>query len=112
MELTPVSPSRRFMAWALEIVLISGTAYIGWFIWSLITWGKGQTPSQNLFRITSINEATGTPAKRVVWLLPYGVPRKRGDNREYRCLQALLATNSAQGHWHKSYLLCRGLYDF
>jgi hypothetical protein len=60
----PVSPTRRFTAWVLEIVLISGTAYIGWFIWSLVTWGKGQTPAQNLLRIISINETTGAPAKR------------------------------------------------
>ena len=64
MNLLPVSPTRRFTAWVLEIVLISGTAYIGWFIWSLITWGKGQTPAQNLLRIISINETTGTPARR------------------------------------------------
>jgi hypothetical protein len=64
MELTPVNPARRFTAWVLEIVLISGTAYIGWFVWSLITWGKGQTPAQNLLRMISINETTGAPAKR------------------------------------------------
>ena len=64
MNLLPVSTTRRFTAWVLEILLISGTAYIGWFIWSLITWGKGQTPAQNLLRIISINETTGTPAKR------------------------------------------------
>lgn len=64
MELTPVSPTRRFTAWVLEIVLISGTAYIGWLIWSLVTWGKGQTPAQNLLRFISINETTGAPAKR------------------------------------------------
>jgi hypothetical protein len=64
MNSLPVSPTRRFTAWVLEIVLISGTAYVGWFIWSLITWGKGQTPAQNLLRIISINETTGAPAKR------------------------------------------------
>ena len=64
MSSIPVSPSRRFTAWVLEIVLISGTAYMGWFIWSLVTWGKGQTPAQNLLRIISINETTGTPANR------------------------------------------------
>ena len=64
MSLIPVSPTRRFTAWVLEIVLISGTAYIGWFIWSLITWGRGQTPAQNLLRIISINETTGAAAKR------------------------------------------------
>ena len=64
MNLIPVSPARRFTAWVLELVLISGTAYIGWFIWSLITWSKGQTPAQNLLKIISINETTGAPAKR------------------------------------------------
>lgn len=64
MKLTQVNPTRRFTAWVLEIVLISGTAYIGWFIWSLITWGKGQTPAQNLLRIITINEKTGQAAKR------------------------------------------------
>ena len=64
MSSLPASPTRRFTAWVLELVLISGTAYIGWFIWSLITWGKGQTPAQNLLRIISINETTGAPAKR------------------------------------------------
>jgi hypothetical protein len=64
MSLIPVSPTRRFTAWILEFVLISGTAYIGWFIWTLVTWGKGQTPAQNLLRIISINETTGAPAKR------------------------------------------------
>ena len=65
MESATVNPRRRFTAWVLEIVLISGTAYFGWLIWSLITWGKGQTPAQNLLRITTINETTGTPAKRL-----------------------------------------------
>jgi hypothetical protein len=64
MNSLPVSPTRRFTTWVLEIVLISGTVYIGWFIWSLFTWGKGQTPAQNLLRMISINETTGTPAKR------------------------------------------------
>ena len=64
MNSQPASPTRRFTAWVLEIVLISGTAYIGWFIWSLITWSKGQTPAQNLLRMISINETTGTPARR------------------------------------------------
>jgi hypothetical protein len=71
MELTPVSPTRRFTAWALEIVLISGTAFLGWLIWSLVTWSKGQTPAQNLLRIISINETTGAPAKRPQMFIRY-----------------------------------------
>jgi hypothetical protein len=71
MELAPVNPARRFTAWVLEIVLISGTAYIGWLIWSLVTWGRGQTPAQNLLRIISINEITGAPAKRPQMFIRY-----------------------------------------
>ena len=71
MKLTIVNPSRRFTAWVLEIVLIVGSAYIGWFIWSLITWGKGQTPAQNLLRIVTINEKTGTTAKRPQMFIRY-----------------------------------------
>jgi hypothetical protein len=71
MNLLPASPARRFTAWVLEIVLISGTAFIGWFIWSLVTWGKGQTPAQNLLRIISINETAGAPAKRPQMFIRY-----------------------------------------
>ena len=71
MNSLPASPTRRFTAWVLEIVLISGTAYIGWFIWSLITWSKGQTPAQNLLRIISINETAGAPAKRPQMFIRY-----------------------------------------
>jgi hypothetical protein len=71
MNLVPVSPLRRLIAWILEMVLIFGTAYIGWFIWSLVSWGKGQTPAQNLLRITSINQKTGTAAQRPQMFIRY-----------------------------------------
>ena len=64
MKLKPVNPTRRLTAWVLEIVLVIGTGYFGWLIWSFITWGKGQTPAQNLLRMLSINEKTGSAAKR------------------------------------------------
>ena len=71
MELTEVNPARRYTVWVLEMVLIIGTAYLGWFVWSLITWGKGQTPAQNLLRIITINETTGAPAKRPQMFIRY-----------------------------------------
>jgi hypothetical protein len=71
MNSLPVNPTRRFTAWVLEIVLISGTAFLGWLIWSLVTWSKGQTPAQNLLRIISINETTGAPAKRPQMFIRY-----------------------------------------
>ena len=64
MKLKPVDPKRRLTAWVLEIVLVIGTGYFGWLIWSFFTWGKGQTPAQNLLRMVSINEKTGLAAKR------------------------------------------------
>lgn len=64
MKLRPVDPTRRLTAWVLEIVLVIGTGYFGWLIWSFVTWGKGQTPAQNLLRMISINEKTGSAAKR------------------------------------------------
>ena len=64
MKLKPVDPTRRLTAWVLEIVLVIGTGYFGWLIWSFVTWGKGQTPAQNLLRMISINEKTGSAAKR------------------------------------------------
>ena len=66
-----VSPRRRFKTWVLEMALICGTAYVGWFIWSLITWSKGQTPAQKLLRIVSLNERTETPAKRPQMFVRY-----------------------------------------
>jgi len=71
MSSLPASPTRRFTAWVLEIVLISGTAFLGWLIWSLVTWSKGQTPAQNLLRIISINEITSAPAKRPQMFIRY-----------------------------------------
>jgi hypothetical protein len=64
MNLKPVDPTRRLTAWVLEIVLVIGTGYFGWLIWSCVIWGKGQTPAQNLLRMISINEKTGSAAKR------------------------------------------------
>ena len=64
MKLKPVDPTRRLTAWVLEIVLVIGTGYFGWLIWSFVTWGKGQTPAQNLLRMISIDEKTGAAAKR------------------------------------------------
>ena len=39
MKLKPVDPTRRLTAWVLEIVLVIGTGYFGWLIWSFVTWG-------------------------------------------------------------------------
>jgi D-alanyl-lipoteichoic acid acyltransferase DltB (MBOAT superfamily) len=70
-ELRPASPQRRFEAWALELVLVIGTGYVGWLIWSLITWSTGQTPAQRLLRMISLSEKSSRPAGRTQMFVRY-----------------------------------------
>ena len=56
------TPAHRLGAVAVDIGLILATSFIGWGIWSLIIWGKGQTPGKNLLKIRVLNEPTGNPA--------------------------------------------------
>ena len=52
----------RLGALALDIVLLNVTFYIGWFIWSLIVWGEGQTPAKKILKIRVRNVETGAVA--------------------------------------------------
>jgi uncharacterized RDD family membrane protein YckC len=56
------TPAHRLGAVAVDIGLILATSFIGWGIWSLIIWSKGQTPGKNLLKIRVLNEPTGNPA--------------------------------------------------
>ncbi|MDH3226829.1 MAG: RDD family protein [Thermoleophilia bacterium] len=42
------SKGKRFGAYLLDIVLFIVTLVIGWIIWSLIVWARGQTPGKQL----------------------------------------------------------------
>ena len=62
-EVAPLaSQQHRLAAVAVDSGLLIVTFGIGWFIWALILWGKGQTPGKNLLKIRVLNEPTGTPA--------------------------------------------------
>ena len=56
------TPQHRLGAVAVDIGLIFATTFIGWGIWSLIVWGKGQTPGKQLLKVRVLNEPTGKPA--------------------------------------------------
>ena len=56
------SPQHRLGAVAVDAGLILATSFIGWAIWSLIVWSKGQTPGKSLLKIRVLNEPTGDPA--------------------------------------------------
>jgi uncharacterized RDD family membrane protein YckC len=56
------SAGKRFGAWLLEALLIVVTLVIGWVIWSLIVWAKGQTPAKSLLGMRCIRTDTGRGA--------------------------------------------------
>jgi len=56
------TPQHRLGAVAVDVGLIFATSFIGWGIWSLIVWGKGQTPGKQLLKVRVLNEPTGQPA--------------------------------------------------
>ena len=52
----------RLGAYALDAGLAFLTLGIGWFIWSMIVWGEGQTPAKKILKLRTINAVTGRPA--------------------------------------------------
>ena len=56
------TPQHRLGALAVDIGLIFATSFVGWGIWSLIVWAKGQTPGKQLLKVRVLNEPTGKPA--------------------------------------------------
>jgi uncharacterized RDD family membrane protein YckC len=54
-----VSAGGRFGAVLLDGLLILVTLWIGWFIWSLITWADGQTPGKKLLGHVVADAHTG-----------------------------------------------------
>ena len=82
------SPGHRIGAVAVDMGLNFVTLGSGWFIWSLVMWGKGQTPGKNLLKIRVINNVTKQPASwghmllrqflipftmTISWYIPYMV---------------------------------------
>jgi hypothetical protein len=43
-----VSAGGRLGALLLDVLLAMVTLWIGWFIWSMVTWSEGQTPAKKL----------------------------------------------------------------
>lgn len=62
MELSSVG--KRFGGYLLEVLLAIVTLLIGWIIWSLIVWGRGQTPAKQLLKMRVVKLSTG---RRATW---------------------------------------------
>jgi uncharacterized RDD family membrane protein YckC len=56
-----VSAGGRFGALLLDVLLVLVTLWIGWFIWTLITWSHGQTPGKKLLGHVVADANTGEP---------------------------------------------------
>ena len=52
----------RLGALALDAALMVVTLGIGWFIWSLVVWGEGQTPAKKILKIRVRHFETGSVA--------------------------------------------------
>jgi uncharacterized RDD family membrane protein YckC len=56
------SPGRRVGQYLLDTLLILVTAVIGWLVWSLIIWRRGQTPGMQILHIRTVKIATAQTA--------------------------------------------------
>jgi uncharacterized RDD family membrane protein YckC len=60
----PRSMGRVVAAYTVGVLLFIVTLGIGYIVWSLVTWGHGQTPAQRLFSLRCWRPETGRPASR------------------------------------------------
>jgi uncharacterized RDD family membrane protein YckC len=59
----PVSSAgKRLGAALLDALLLFVTLFIGWLIWTLIVWSKGQSPAKSLLGMRCIRTDTGQAA--------------------------------------------------
>ena len=56
------TPQHRLAGLALEIALVISTCFIGWAIWSLVIWSRGQTPAKQILKMQVVGTKTGAPA--------------------------------------------------
>jgi uncharacterized RDD family membrane protein YckC len=61
-ELKLATPQHRLGAVAVDAGLYMATLGIGWLIWNLVMWGKGQTPGKQLLKIRVYGEVKNSPA--------------------------------------------------
>jgi uncharacterized RDD family membrane protein YckC len=59
---TFTTAGRRLGQYALDGLLLLVTAFIGWFIWSLFIWRRGETPGMQILRIKCVKLESGQVA--------------------------------------------------
>jgi uncharacterized RDD family membrane protein YckC len=56
------NPWARLGAALLDVLLISVTLFIGWLVWTLIVWARGQTPGKQICGQRVVMKSTGRAA--------------------------------------------------
>lgn len=56
---TVSSPGRRLGSHLLDLLLVVVTLGIGWVIWSMVTFGRAQSPAKSLLGLRVVDAATG-----------------------------------------------------
>lgn len=66
---TPLPPGvvvstagRRLGGYALELLLVIVTLFIGWLAWSLVVWGNSTSPAKQLLKMKVVKKDTGLRA--------------------------------------------------
>ena len=62
MELSSVG--KRLGGYLLDVLLLIVTLVIGWIVWSLIVWARGQSPGKQLLKMRCVKLSTG---RRATW---------------------------------------------
>jgi len=57
------TPQHRLGGKAVDIAMYVVTFGIGWFIWSLVVWGQGQTPGKQIVKLRVYDKSTSKPVK-------------------------------------------------
>lgn len=55
---------KRFAGNVLEVVLVFATLVLGWLVWWVIAWKRGQTPAKSLLGMRCVRTDTGVAATR------------------------------------------------
>jgi len=57
------NPRHRLAGYVLDSILFGLTCGIGWIVWSLIIWSRGQTPGKQILKMRVYNKTTSAPAR-------------------------------------------------
>jgi uncharacterized RDD family membrane protein YckC len=56
------NPWARLGSWLIDVLLLIVTLFIGWLVWTLIVWSKGQTPGKQICGQRVVMKSTGRAA--------------------------------------------------